>query len=204
MIAEFIEENGETEYLREPDSFEQAADEESQEEFLGYLKENFGFDLNYNQTGGALDQRGGALDHFKIVSKSRGYNNKFKTSTDIFNLTLKKIVHKTWDAAMSDITRIFEQIHKEFVANKPNILVSIAISHDLLRNSIVIPLMKSQDLSVGLIQSYFEHVIQSYKKMPENDLSPNHEFIARVTTINIITGGSKTTREKKKKKCTAA
>ena len=162
-----------------------------------YLDESFLYDdINYFRDAIFLnenfDNLYGGNSLYEVVSITVNKCQKFNCNQKIIKLNIFQLDNNNFIDAMDNIRKIFEKIYNEYIIPiNENNMVRLVFKHRLFNNPISIPFMNKEDISVNLMLSAFERVVQSYKKLPENELTSTDEFVIDIVEAQLPRGAGR-------------
>ena len=89
--------------------------------------------------------------------------------------------------ANESCVQFIRQIYKDFIAPIPNNKrIRLYIDHGAFSHPINTPFMNKDELTVGMILSYFEEIVQSLKLNDEFELNFNYKIKLSIFTADVL------------------
>lgn len=137
-----------------------------------------------------FNQQGGSL--YQIINQKNKTNKKFNCTDTITELNYNLTSGKTFLDIINEIQQLFQNIYDDFISPlHNNDLVRLIIYHDLFNDVLAVPFMEKSQITVSHIQNAFEHVVQSFKKIPDHLIQDNHKFKISLVVAKLPYGGHK-------------
>ena len=135
---------------------------------------------------------GGSNQLYRVLNTSEREHKKFKIKIKTIDLCAKDTQVNNFVEANESCVQFIRQIFKDFIDPIPNNKrIRLYIDHGAFSHPINTPFMNKDELTVGMILSYFEEIVQSLKLNDEFELNFNYKIKLSIFTADVLSGQGK-------------
>ena len=138
---------------------------------------------------------GGGNPYYKVLETSEREHKKFKIKIKTIDLSARDAHVENFVEANEACVKFIQQIFKDFIDPIPdNKKIRLYIDHECFNHPINTSFMDKNDMTVGMILSYFEEIVQSLKLDDEFEKNFNYKIRLSIIIADVLSGQGKKTK----------